>query len=79
MVVDEVRADRALHYFKTRNVIWPRKDFPPRIDPALGSPRWAEIVGCDLFDDREFLESYLGYRLSEAFKKMKEEKKAAAQ
>ena len=76
IVVDEVRADRALYYFETRNVIWPRKAFPPRIDPALGEARWAEIVGCDLFEDREFLESYLGYRLEEAFKKMKERQKA---
>ena len=78
VVVDEVRGDDALYYFETRNVIWPRKEFPPRIDPKLGSPRWAEIVGCDLFDDREFLESYLGYRLEEAFKKMKERQQGTA-
>ncbi len=71
-VMEQISTEDQLYYFKTRNVVWPRKDFPPHIDPAMGSPVWAEIVGCELFDDKEFLESYLGFRLSEAFKKMQQ-------
>lgn len=74
IVIHKILSDEKLHVFDSRNVIWPRKPFPKKIDPQLGPARWVSIVGCDLFDDEEYLESYLGYRIEEGFRKAQEKK-----
>ena len=49
----------------SRNVVWPRKDPPPRVDPSRGPVLSVEIVGCPLLEDRGFLKEYLLMRLQD--------------
>lgn len=77
-IVGKIASGEKLHIFKTRNVVWPRKPFPPRMDPKMGPARWAEIVGCDLFEDEDFLIGYLGYRIEEGFKEQREQQGGGA-
>ena len=68
-IVARIRADDHLYIAKTRNIVWPRKDFPPTFHPSYGPAQWMELVGCELLDDDEFLDGYLGFRLEERFRK----------
>ncbi len=65
-----IREKDDLYIPQSRNVVWPRKDFPKGFSPQKGLPLWIEIVGCELLDDPEFLEPYLGNRMQ---KKLKEQ------
>lgn len=56
----------------SRNIVWPRKSFPKRVQPSDGKLLAVEIVGCDLFEDEEFLVSYIGHQIAERFKKDQE-------
>ncbi len=77
IVLDKITKDQKLHVIGSRNVIWPRKPFPKKIDPAFGPARWVSIVGCDLFDDEEYLEGYLDFQIQEGFRKAKEKEQNA--
>lgn len=68
----KIKGSEKLYIPETRNVIWPRKDFPKKVSPGDGEPLWVEIVGCDLLDDDAFLESYLGFQLQQRFQQAKE-------
>lgn len=68
----KIKAPEKFYVPETRNVIWPRKDFPKKVSPGDGEPLWVEIVGCDLLDDDAFLESYLGFQLQQRFQQAKE-------
>ena len=57
---------------ESRNTVWPRKSFPKRVQPSDGKLLAVEIVGGDLFEDEEFLTSYIGHQIAERFKKDQE-------
>lgn len=63
-IVGKVKKTDKVHVLGTTSVIWPRKPFPKRI-PGSGTSVWAELVGCELLDDEEFLKAYLDIRLHE--------------
>ena len=69
----KIRADEQLVVLGSRNVIWPRKSFPKRLQPNDGPALSVELVGCELLDDEEFLISYVGHRLAERFKSEQQE------
>lgn len=66
-----VRADQPIWIAGSRNVVWPRRDFPKILAGGDGPGRWVEMVGCDLLDDRGFLSGYLELRLQERLKKLR--------
>jgi hypothetical protein len=66
-----VPAAQSVWIAHSRNVVWPRRDFPKRLAGADGPARWVEIVGCDLIEDRTFLSGFLEIRLQERLKKLK--------
>lgn len=53
----------------SRNVVWPRKDFPKQLTAGDGPGIWIELVGCPLLEDEKFLDAYLAVRLEERMKK----------
>lgn len=55
----------------SRNVVWPRKDFPPSLAAQQGPGMWVELVGCPLLEDTVFLDAYIALRLEERIKKAK--------
>lgn len=52
----------------SRNVVWPRKDFPSRLQGGEGRGLWFELVACELFDEVEFLDAYLAARIEDRMK-----------
>lgn len=63
--VDMLRPDQRVYVPDSRNIVWPRRDFPPRLDPTRGPGRWIELVACALFDEPEYLEAYMNVRLEQ--------------
>jgi hypothetical protein len=49
----------------SRNVVWPRRDPPPRMDAEMGPMVAVEIVGCPLLEDPGFLKEYLVMRIED--------------
>ena len=68
-VVHGIKATESLHVLGSTNIIWPSKPFPAHFKLGQGPVLWVELVGCDLLGDKEFLDTYLGVRLSERFAK----------
>lgn len=58
----------------SRNVVWPRKAAPPRMDRSLGPMLSVEIVACPLLEDRAFLKEYLLMRIEERMRAGEEER-----
>jgi hypothetical protein len=64
-LVSLLTQEERVHAFDSRNVVWPRRNPPPRIDPTLGPMLVVEIVGCPLLDDPGFLREYLLVRIQD--------------
>ncbi|RAL22383.1 hypothetical protein DL240_11070 [Lujinxingia litoralis] len=62
-------ADTEFYELGTHNVIWPRRDFPSRVDPSKGPMLWVEIVACQLLEDPNYLSEYLMIRLQQRMEK----------
>lgn len=63
-IVALLGADEEVYRLESRNMVWPRRQPPPRVDPSYGPALWMEIVGCPLLDeDPGFLRDYLLLRL----------------
>ncbi len=60
---------------QSRNVVWPRKDFPSRLEAGEGEGVWFEIVACELFDEPDYLDAYLSVRLESRMAKAMGKKK----
>lgn len=58
-----LRSDTRVWIPQSRNVAWPRKDFPSRLEGGEGDGFWFEIVACELLDEPKFLDAYLAVRL----------------
>lgn len=54
-----------LWFPQSKNVVWPRKDFPSRLQGGEGKGLWFEIVACELFDEVPFLDAYLATRIEQ--------------
>lgn len=50
---------------QSKNVVWPRRDFPSRLEGGEGKGLWFEIVACELFDEVDFLDAYLATRIEQ--------------
>lgn len=61
--VAQLTPETRLWIADSRNVVWPRRDFPPKLLGGEGRGLWVEIVGCALFDEVKFLDAYLVMRL----------------
>jgi hypothetical protein len=72
IIHEVVPADQPVWIAGSRNVVWPRRDLPPRLAGGDGPGRWVEIVGCELLDDRPFLAGMLQLRLEERVKKLRD-------
>ncbi len=48
---------------QSRNVVWPRRDFPAKLEGGEGKGLWFEIVACELFEEVPFLDAYLAARI----------------
>jgi hypothetical protein len=70
-IQEVVGAEQALWIAGSRNVVWPRREFPKILAGGDGPGRWVEMVGCDLLEDRAFLSGYLELRLQERLKALK--------
>ena len=58
-----LHSDARLWIPRSRNVVWPRKDFPSRLEGGEGNGIWFELVACELLEEPEFLDAYLAVRL----------------
>lgn len=63
-----LQPDQEVYELGSRNVVWPRRSPPPRMDASLGPMLSVEIVGCSLLDDESFLKEYLIMRLQDRMK-----------
>lgn len=70
-----LRKDARLWIPRSRNVIWPRKDFPAQLQGGEGKGYWFELVGCELLDEPVFLDAYLATRLDSRMAKALGKKK----
>lgn len=50
---------------QSKNVVWPRRDFPSKLQGGEGKGLWFEIVACELFDEVDFLDAYLAARIEQ--------------
>lgn len=60
-----LEAGEEIHILGSTNVVWPRREPPPRVDLTQGPALSVEIVGCALLQEPEFLREYLLLRLEE--------------
>lgn len=60
---------------RSRNVIWPTKDFPAQLQGGEGKGFWFELVACELLDEPIFLDAYLATRLESRMAKALGKKK----
>lgn len=60
-----LKPDARLWIAQSRNVVWPRRDFPARLEGGKGKGLWFEIVACELFDEVPFLDAYLATRIEQ--------------
>lgn len=70
-----LRRDARLWIPRSRNVIWPRKDFPAQLQGGEGKGYWFELVACELLDEPVFLDAYLATRLDSRMAKALGKKK----
>lgn len=66
-------ADVEVHVLGSRNIVWPRRNPPPRVDPSYGPALSVEIVGCPLLQEPEFLKEYLLVRIEERMSRTEDE------
>ena len=66
-ILEKLGPDERVYVPGSRNVVWPREPFPPRLTAEGGPGVWIETVGCPLLDDEEqgFLEAYLIKRIED--------------
>ncbi len=64
-----LRRDTRVWIPQSRNVVWPRKDFPSRLEGGEGKGLWFELVACELFEEPEFLDGYLTARIEQRMEK----------
>lgn len=64
-----LRRDARVWIPQSRNVVWPRKDFPSRLEGGQGKGLWFELVACDLFEEPKFLDGYLAARIEQRMEK----------
>jgi hypothetical protein len=69
--VEMIEEDQRLFVPGSTNVIWPRQEFPAKLDREGGDAIWLELAGCALLDQPEFLRAYLDVRLGNRLKKSK--------
>jgi hypothetical protein len=66
--IEMINEDQTVFVPGSTNVIWPRQDFPAKLDRDGGDAVWLELVGCPLLDQPEFLRGYLDVRLGTRLK-----------
>lgn len=72
LVLHKMDQKTHVHVLDSKNTVWPRKPFPKKFNPSLGKAVWVELVGCNLFEDEDFLAGYLELRLRERMNKAQE-------
>lgn len=60
-----LRNDARVWIPQSKNVVWPRKDFPPKLSGGQGKGLWFELVACELFEEPGFLDAYLATRVEQ--------------
>lgn len=62
-IVDRIREGEHVYVPGSYNVMWPQHSFPDQL-PGTGGPGiWIETVGCPLFEEPNYLQTYLMVRL----------------
>lgn len=62
-VSEYIDNDQDLYVPGSHNVIWPGKDFPPKLETGAGPGIWLEKVGCNHLENPGHLRAYLRVRL----------------
>jgi len=60
-----LRTDARVWIAQSKNVVWPRRDFPSKLQGGQGKGLWFEIVACELFEEPKFLDAYLATRIEQ--------------
>lgn len=60
-----LRRDARVWIAQSKNVVWPRRDFPSKLQGGQGKGLWFEIVACELFEEPKFLDAYLAIRVEQ--------------
>lgn len=60
-----LRQDARVWIAGSKNVVWPRKDFPSKLSGGEGPGLWFELVACELFEEQDFLDAYLATRIEQ--------------
>lgn len=61
--VEFLEEDDHVYIPGSKNVIWPRKQFPQRLSGSDGTGIWTEWVACQLLEEKDYLRAYLRVRL----------------
>ncbi len=64
-IVERIRSGEHVYVPGSLNVMWPRQNFPDQLSGSGGPGIWVETVGCALFDEPDYLQSYLRVRLQD--------------